>query len=103
MSYITGRAVPGMLVKQDGISISDPTQTEGSNWTASCVITGHLVVMPHGMADFRSGDHAFFMGEVRGEIRLRHADATETSLGDACDAVSMYDDCRIVYITQIGV
>ena len=55
MSQIPGRAVTGIPVKQDGIAIPNPNHTAGANWTASCVITGHLVVAIRGTAEFRGG------------------------------------------------
>ena len=64
-SQILGRAITGLPVKQAGIFLPDPTQTDGANWTASCVIIGHIVAGLHGTADFRSGDHALLVGEGR--------------------------------------
>ena len=69
MSQILGIEITGLPVKQDGIALPNPTQTAGSNWTVSCVITGHLVAALRGTAEFRSGDHALLMGEGREEIR----------------------------------
>ena len=43
-SQIPRREVTGMPVKQAGIFFPDTTQTDGANWTASSVFTGHLVV-----------------------------------------------------------
>ena len=50
MSQIPGRAITGLLVKQAGIALSDPTNTVVANWTASCVIMGNLVTALHGAA-----------------------------------------------------
>ena len=62
------RAITGIAVKQAGIALPEPTQTALNNWTASCVITGHLVASLRGTAEFRLGDHALLMGEGREEI-----------------------------------
>ena len=35
-------------VKQAGLALTDSTQTAPENWTASCVITGHLVAARRG-------------------------------------------------------
>ena len=59
---IPGMEINGLPVKQDGISLPNPTNTTSENWTASCVITGHLVAALRGTADFRLGDHALLMG-----------------------------------------
>ena len=61
-SQIPGREITGLPVKQDGISLPNPTQTSRDTWTGSCVITGHLVAALHGTAEFRTGDHALLMG-----------------------------------------
>ena len=37
------RGVTRLPVKQAGLALHDPTQTDPENWKASCVITGHLV------------------------------------------------------------
>ena len=42
-------------------------------------------------SEFRSGDHALYVGEVRDEIRQRHTEAAETALGEAWFAVSTED------------
>ena len=39
-----GRGVTRLPVKQAGLALPDPTKTAPENWTAYCVITGHLVV-----------------------------------------------------------
>ena len=49
---------------------------------------GHLIVALLGMAKFSSEDHALLMGEVREEIRQRHAGAAETAMGEAQAAES---------------
>ena len=84
-SQIIERAVTGLSVKQDGIALSDPNQISGSNWTYSCVITGHIVAALRGTAEFWSRDHALLMGEGRYEIQRRHTEATETATGEAQD------------------
>ena len=67
-THIPRRVITGLPVKQAGISLLHPTQTAGGNWTASCGITGHLVAVLRGTADFRSGNHALLMGEGREDI-----------------------------------
>ena len=80
---IPRRAMTGLPIKQAGISLTDPTRNAGENWTAFCVITGHLVTALCGTAEFRSGGHAFLMGEGRYEIRRIHAEEEETVLGES--------------------
>ena len=62
ISQIPGKAGTDMSVNQDGIALPDPTKIAGPNWTASYVITGHLVAALYWTADFWSGDHALLMG-----------------------------------------
>ena len=64
-AQIPGMDITGLPVKQARISLPNPTWTAGANWTASCVIMGHLVAALRGTDDFRSGDHALLMEEGR--------------------------------------
>ena len=41
-SQIPERAITGRPVKQAEIALTDPSQTDGANWTSSYVITGHF-------------------------------------------------------------
>ena len=52
-----GRAITHLPVKQAGMALPDPTQTDPENWQASCVITGHLVSALRGQVPFRTADH----------------------------------------------
>ena len=45
-------------VKQTDLALPDPVQTAPENWTASCVITGHLVGDLRGQVVFRTADHS---------------------------------------------
>ena len=65
---IPGRAITGLPVKQARIALPNPTWTAEEIWTASCVITGHLIVALRRTAESRSGNHALLMGEGREEI-----------------------------------
>ena len=51
------RRVTRLPEKQAGLALPDPTLTSPENWTASCVITGHLVSALRGQVDFRTADH----------------------------------------------
>ena len=42
------------------------------NWTAYCVITGHLVAVIWGRIEFNTEDHALILWEGRRDIRRRH-------------------------------
>ena len=55
---VTERGITPLLLKQAGMALSDPTQTAPENWTASCVITGHLVAALRGQVEFRTAHHS---------------------------------------------
>ena len=55
--------VTRMPVKQAGLDLPDPTQTAPENWTASCVIIGHLVAALRGLVEFRTADHSACLWE----------------------------------------
>ena len=101
-SYISRRAVTVLPVKQAGIALPDPTHTTGSNWAASCVITGHLVAALRGTGEFWSGDHALLIREGRDKIRRCHTEATDISLGEARAATSTEDALRMGRIMRTG-
>ena len=101
-SQILRIAVTGLPVNQAGIALPDPTQTVKDNWTASCVITGHLVAALRGTAEFWLGYHDLLIGEVRDEIRQRHAEDTETALGEAQAVASTEDARRMGQIMRTG-
>ena len=51
------RGTTRLPVKQAVLALPDPSQTVPENWTASCVITGHLVAALRGQVEFRTADH----------------------------------------------
>ena len=51
------RGVTRLTVKQAGLALLDPTLIAPENWTASYVITGHLVASLRGQVEFRTADH----------------------------------------------
>ena len=61
-AHIPGRAITGLPVKQAGIALPEPTRIMGANWTATCLITSHLVVALRGAAKFRLGNYSLLMG-----------------------------------------
>ena len=52
------QGVTHLSVKQAGLALPEPTLTDPENWTALCVITGHLVAALRGQVEFRTVDHA---------------------------------------------
>ena len=56
-------------VKQAGLALPDPSQTDPENWTASCVITVRLVAELRGQVEFETADHSACLREGRTEVR----------------------------------
>ena len=52
------RGVTDLSVKQAGLALPDTTYTAPENWTASCVITGHLVAALRGQVELGTADHS---------------------------------------------
>ena len=101
-AHIPGREITGLPVKQAGIYLPDPTRTVGAKWTASRVITGHLVAALCKTADFSLGNNSLLMGEGRDEIQRQHAEEAETVLGEAWAAALKPDARRLGQIQRTG-
>ena len=101
-SQIPRKAVTSLPVEQAGISLPDPTQTAGSNWTASYVITGYLVSAICETDELRSGYHALLMGECRYEIFHWCDEDVETVLGKSQDVLSTEDAHQMEWIMRMG-
>ena len=56
-----GRGVNRLPVKQAVLTLPDTTNTAPENWTASYVITGHVVAALRGQEEFRTSDHSAFL------------------------------------------
>ena len=74
------RANTRLPVKQARLAIPDPVQTAPDNWTASCVITGHLVASPRGQAAFRTANHTDCLRGGRLSVRHRGEQRAEAVL-----------------------
>ena len=77
------RGVTLLTVKQVGLALPDPTQTAPENWTASCVITGHLVEALMGQVEFRTIDHSACFWEGRTAVWQRGQRRAEDTLKEA--------------------
>ena len=65
------RGVTCLPVKQVGLALPNPSQTAPENWTASCVITGHLVAALRVQVEFQTADHLACLREGRTAVRRR--------------------------------
>ena len=76
---VSERGFTRLPVKQVRLALPDPSQTAPENWTASYVITGHLVAALRGQVEFRTADHSACLREGwtpvrrRGQIRAEEA------------------------------
>ena len=64
------------------LSLPDPTKTASENWTASYVITGHLVAVLRGQVEFRTADHSACLQEEQTEVRKRSILWSEEALAE---------------------
>ena len=62
MAHTPGQAITSLPAKQARISLPNPICATGENWTATYVITRHLVAELYGTAEFRLGNNALLMG-----------------------------------------
>ena len=69
-------------MKQLVMSIPEPTIMTPDNWTASCVITGHLVVELRVQERFRMAKHAAFIRRGREYMRKWNARQSEEALAE---------------------
>ena len=83
------RGVTRLPVKQAGLALPDPTKTAHENWTASCVITGHLVEALRGQEEFRAAEHFNFLQEVRTVVRKRSVLMSEEALVEALSGAAV--------------
>ena len=72
-------------VKQADLAIPDPVKTAPENWTASCVITGHLVAALRGQAAFRTANHTACLRGRRLAVWRRGEQQTEAALTAALE------------------
>ena len=80
--------ITGLPVKHAGLAIPDPAHMAKGNWTASCVVTGHLVAALRGRVEFRSGDHTQLLTDDRKEIRRQKDQEVEEAFSAAAGRLS---------------
>ena len=82
-----------LLVKQAGLALPDPVETAPENWTASCVITVHLVAALRGQVKFRTADHSACLREGRTAVRKRGEIRAEEALTAALERAPVLQAC----------
>ena len=89
------QGVTCLPVKQAGLALTDPSQTAPENWTASCVITGHLVAVLRGQVEFRTADHSACIREGRTVVWRRGQRRAEEALTAALEGALILHACQL--------
>ena len=96
------RGITGLPLKQAGLALPDPYQTAPENWTASCVITGHLVVALRGQVEFRTADRSTCLGEGRTAVRRRGKVQAEEALMAVLEGALVFHARRLRRAAMTG-
>ena len=83
-------------------NIPDPTQTAPEKWTASCVITGHLLTALRGQVEFRTADHSACLREGRTAVRRPSQKWADEALVATLAGASVQRTCRLQRATKTG-
>ena len=89
-------------VKQAGPDLPDPSQTAPDKWTASCVITGHLVAALSGQVEFRTEDHLACLREGRTAVWRRGQRRAEEALTAALEGAPVLHARHLRQATKTG-
>ncbi len=73
------RRIACLSVKKCGLAIPNPTETADTNWTASTVICGHLILAIRGMEVFSSTKHTSIMNAGKAETAACYLSVSEES------------------------
>ena len=88
------QGVTRLPVKQAGLALPDPSHTAPENWTASCVISGHLVAALRGQVEFRTEDHSACLREGQTAVWQIGQRQAEEALTDALAPVECDESQR---------
>ena len=94
-THIPGRKIMGYPVKDSGLEILNSNQMAQGNKNLSCVVPGHIFAALHGRIEFRSGERAQLLTEIRTEIRRQTSHEARESLIAAVGYLSPADDCSL--------
>ena len=96
------RGVTCLSVKQAVLALPDPTQTDPDNWTASCVIIGHVVATLRGQLDFQIADHSACLREGRPAVRRVVQRRAKEALADTLEGALVQRTRRLQWVTKVG-
>ena len=77
-----GRGITRLTAKQARLALPYPTMTDPENWTASSVVTGHLVTALRGQVNFCTADHLAYLREGQTAVRKRSVRLEEEALAE---------------------
>ena len=97
-----GRGVTQLPVKQAGMALPDPTKTAPENWTASCVITGHLVAAIRGQEEFWTVDHSACLRKGRIAVQNQNVPLEEEALEETLAVDLVQVACWLWRATKMG-
>ena len=89
-------------MKQAGLALPDPLKTAPENWTASCVITGHLVAALRGHVIFRTADHSACLRGGRLAVQHRGDQRAEEALTAALEGAPVMQARRMQRAAKTG-
>ena len=84
------------------MDLPDPSQTAREIWTASYVITGHLVAALRGPVDFRTADQSACLQEVRKAVRRRRQIRAKEALTAALEEALVLHARRLQRAVKTG-
>ena len=96
------RGVTCLPVKKVGLALTYPSQTAPENWTASCVITGHLVATLRGQVELRTADQSACLQEVRTAVRRQGRRQDEEDMTAALEGAPVLQARRLRRATNTG-
>ena len=98
-----GRGFTRLPVKQARLALPYPTMTDPEKWTASSVVTGHLVTALRGQEEFRTTDHSDCLQEGWMAMRKRSVLMAEKALAETIAGAPVQGARRLQQETNTGV
>ena len=89
-------------MKQAKLALLYPTLTAPENWTASCVIIGHLVAVLRGQVEFQTADHLACLQKGRTAVWKRISQQAEEALVATIAETPVQGTCRLRRATKTG-
>ena len=72
------------------------------NWTASCIITGHLAASLRGQQEFQMANHSPYLQEGRAEVHKRSVVQAGEAWTETLAGSPVQDTCRLRQAMKTG-